>query len=253
MPPLRIPVDHDPGPVTGHRGKLRHAGRVGDDVPDLPAGHPVHQVGRLQQRGRRDDHRAELHRGQDDFPQRHDVAEHQQHPVAPSDAEVAQPRGHLRRPGRQFRVRQRHVGPVVGQDPQRRKVGVLGRDHVEPVQCPVELVEHRPLEGTPRRVVVVPVMKQQVACCPERVRRRSHAPIVAATSPRREDHLTAAYWSRDRADNRDRPGRTRAGQRTTQAHRRALRLLRRGRAPGRMAAHGQPARPPGARGPLRVA
>ena len=130
---------------------------------------------------------------------------------------------------------------------------MLGGDHVEPVERPVELVQRRPAKRTQRRVVVVPVTKQQVPGRPERGRRRSHGPIVAATSPRREDHLTTAYWSRDRADHRDRSGRTRAGQRTTQAHRRALRPLRGRRAPSRLAAHDRPARPPGARGPVRVA
>ena len=38
----------------------------------------------------------ELHRGQDDLPQRRHVAEHQQHPVAPRHAEPAQPARHLR-------------------------------------------------------------------------------------------------------------------------------------------------------------
>ena len=140
-------------------------------MPDLAPRDPVHQIGRLQQRGRRDDHGPELHRGQDDLPQRRHVAEHQQHPVAAPDAEAAQPVGDLRRPGGQLRVGQADINPVVADDPQRGPVRMLGRDHVEPVERPVELAEFGPGELAPRGFVVVPVAKQQVPRRAERARR----------------------------------------------------------------------------------
>jgi hypothetical protein len=126
-------------------------------VADLAARDTVRQVGGLQQRRGRDHHRAELHRGQDDLPQRRDVAEHQQYPVAAPDPEPAQPVRELRRPGRHRPERQAHVGPAVADDPQRGPVRVLGRDHVEPVQRPVELAELGPGELAPRGFVVGPV------------------------------------------------------------------------------------------------
>ena len=170
MPSVRRSADHDPRPLTRHLPELPQLGRVGDDVPDLAPGDPVGEVGRLQQRRRRDDHGPELHRGQDDLPQRRHVAEHQQHPVAAPDTEAAQPVGGLPRPGLQLAVGQAGV-PVVGQDPQRGPVRVLGRDHVEPVERPVELAEFGPGELAPRGLVVVSIAKQQVPCRAEGGRR----------------------------------------------------------------------------------
>ena len=154
---VRVPrqsrtVDHDPRPVPGQPGELGRRNRVGDDVPDIAPHETVGQVGGLQQRRGRDDHRAELHRGQDDLPQRRHVAEHEQHPVAAPDPEPAQPVRDLRRTRRQRAVRQAHVGPVVGDDPQPGPVRVLGGDHVEPVQRPVELVQVRPGELASARI-----------------------------------------------------------------------------------------------------
>ena len=40
-----------------------------------------------------------------------------------------------------LRVAEPSLGPVVADHPQRDPVGVLGGDHVEPVQRPVELVQ----------------------------------------------------------------------------------------------------------------
>ena len=161
----------DPRPLARYLAELHQLGRIGDDVPDLAPGDAVDQVGRLQQRRRRDDHGPELHRGQDDLPQRRHVAEHQQHPIAAPDAEAAQPVGHLRRPGGQLPVGQADVKPFVGDDPQRGPVRMLARDHVEPVERPVELVEFGPGELAPRGFVVVPVAEQQIPRRAERSRR----------------------------------------------------------------------------------
>ena len=204
------------------------------DVPDLPARHPVRQVGRLQQRdagmitapsfivARMTSHSGAT------LPSISSTRSPRRH------AEPAQPAGHLRRPRRQRPVGQRDVGLVVADDPQRGPVRVLGRDHVEPVERPVELVQRGPGERAPRRVVVVAVARAAGPAPPGTrpskkswAYRGSYLPLRGKITP-----LTA-YWSRDRADNRGGPGRTRAGQRTTQAHRRALRPLRGRRPPGR--------------------
>ena len=92
--------------------------------------------------------RAELDRREHDLPQRHDVAEHQQHVVAAPHAEAAQPVRHLRRTGppsprssppRRSRRRRPRAARVRSR--------VLGGDHVEPVERPVELVQRGPGEG----------------------------------------------------------------------------------------------------------
>ena len=134
----------------------------------LPRVDPVRQVGGLQQRRGGDDDRAELHRREHHLPQRDDVAEHQQHVVAAPHPEAAQPVRHLAGPGRHGRVADRLVRPVVADHPQREPVRVLGGDHVEPVERPVELVQRRPGEAGRGRGVVGPVGEQQVARRAER-------------------------------------------------------------------------------------
>jgi hypothetical protein len=144
--------------------------RLGDHVPHVTPGDPVLEVGGLQQRRGRDDDRAEFHRREHDLPQRDDVAEHQQHVVAAAHPEAAQPVRHLRGPGRHRRVAQRLVGPVVADHAQREPVGMLGRDHVEPVERPVELVKRGPGEPGHGRGVLGPVGDQQVTRRAERAR-----------------------------------------------------------------------------------
>ena len=61
------------------------------------------------------------------------------------------------------------VAAVVGHDAQRDPVRVLGGDHVEPVERPVELVKLGPGEFAPGGVVVVPQPQQQVSRGPERL------------------------------------------------------------------------------------
>ena len=162
VPAVGVAPDHDPGPRAGDAGELRRLGLLGHHVPHVAPRHPVFQVGRLQQRRRGDDDRAQLHRRQHHLPQRDDVAQHEQHPVAAPHPEPAQPGRDLRRPRRQAPVADRLVGPVVADHPQRDPVGMLGRDRVEPVEGPVELVQLRPAELGPGRVVVLAVVQQQV-------------------------------------------------------------------------------------------
>ena len=80
--PSTAPPTRDPRVVAGHVGELGRVGRRRDDVARVAALDAVAQVGGAEQRRRRDDHRAELHRGQHRLPQRDLVAEHQQHAVA---------------------------------------------------------------------------------------------------------------------------------------------------------------------------
>jgi hypothetical protein len=162
---------HDDGrPIAGDLGEFSDLVGLCDHVAHVAAHHPVLQVGRLKQRRGRDDDRAELHRGEHDLPQRDDVAEHEQHVVAAPHPQATQPVRHLPGSGRHGRVADRLVGAVVADYAQRQPFGMLGGDHVEPVERPVELVERGPGEAGHGRVVVGPVGKQQVTRRPERAR-----------------------------------------------------------------------------------
>ncbi len=155
-------ANDDAGPVPAEPVKLRPELLLGHHVPDVAPVDAVGEVVRAEQGTGRDDHHAELDRGEDDLPQFGDVAQHEQQPVAAPGAEGAQPVGHLVRPGRQLAVGQRGRA-ALGDHPQRLLAGVLGRDHVEPVQRPVELVKLRPGELADGRVVVLAVAQQQVS------------------------------------------------------------------------------------------
>ena len=164
VPAVRRVAHRDAGPGPGQVAEPRGVHGLGDDVPDIAARDPVRQVLRAQQRGRRDDDRAELHRGQDDLPQRRDVAEHHQYPVAAAHAEPAQPVGDLVGAGGELGVAEPDVA-VGRHHAQRVALGMLGGEHVEPVQCPVEFVKVGPGELGPGGLVVGAVAQQQVARC----------------------------------------------------------------------------------------
>jgi hypothetical protein len=162
----------DRGPAAAQAVEPGGQAGLGHHVPDVAARYPVGEVGRTEQRAGRDDNHPELHRRQDDLPQRRDVAQHQQQPVAAAGPEFAQPVGNLAGPGGQLAVAEAGGGVAVGHDPQCGPVGVLGRDHIEPVQRPVELLQRGPGELTSGRRVVVAVPQQQVTGGPEGGRRR---------------------------------------------------------------------------------
>ena len=82
---------------------------------------PVGEIVCGQQRRCGDDHGAELHRRQHDFPQRDDVAEHQQDAVAAFDAEGAQAVGDAVGPFGQFG--EGEPGGAVADDDQGGLVG----------------------------------------------------------------------------------------------------------------------------------
>jgi len=129
----------DAGVVPRHSVELRSALRR-DDVPDAAAVHPVLEVlGAQQRRGGAEDG-AELHGGEGDFPQLGDVAEHDEDPVAATDALLAEEVGHAVRPVAHLREGVR-LGRAVVCDDVERGVSVVARDHVEVVERPIEPVE----------------------------------------------------------------------------------------------------------------
>ena len=128
---------------------------------DVAAGEAIGQVGGREQRRRRDQHDAELHRREHRHPQLRHVAEHQQHPVAPDDAEIAQA---VREPvgrRRQLAEREPRLAAVLRHDVQRQPVP--RRDPIEPVERPVELAELGPRELALRPRIVAAACEQQVA------------------------------------------------------------------------------------------
>ncbi len=107
-------------------------------MADTPTLEPVEQVGPGEQRGGRDDDRAKLHRRQHHFPQRDDVAEHQQDAITPGDAQRAQAvRDAVRACGQLGEAQFRRA---IADDLQCRPVGerTLRQLGVEPIERPVE-------------------------------------------------------------------------------------------------------------------
>ena len=123
----------------------------------------VEQVVAGQQRGRRDHHRAELHRRQHDLPQRHDVAEHQQDAVA---ALARRARAGSWRPGSERSAISAKVSlcssPPSSTIHKRRPVVAVGHA-VEIIERPVEPVEHRPAEIAIGPFVILAGFEQEIA------------------------------------------------------------------------------------------
>ena len=140
-------------------------GRVhgrGDDHPHPAALEAVDQVVAAEQLRGRDHHRADLDAGQHQLPQRHLVAQHQQHPVAARNAQRFEP---VRDPGRSrrhLRIADDLLAAVVGDDPQRGAVVVV-RQVVEVVQRPVEMRQLWPAKARLRSVMVAAVGQQKIA------------------------------------------------------------------------------------------
>ena len=164
-------------------GKLLQVLVADHQVPDLAAADAVLEVLRRQQGGGGNDHRAQLDGGQHHLPQRHLVAQHQQHPVAPGHAQGAQPVGDLVGAPRHLGEAELRLPAILLHDPQRRGVVVPGHD-VEVVQGPVELGEGGPAEVPVGGVVVLAVGLQEVPGGEEalqcgRARRCRHVPSLS--------------------------------------------------------------------------
>ena len=95
------------------------------------------------------------------------VAEHQQHAVAASCAELAQEVGDLRfeRADSSANEPDRLVAVLVD-DVQRRRL-VAARHRIEVVERPVEVVERRPPERPKGRFIVGAMLQAEIACIAE--------------------------------------------------------------------------------------
>lgn len=125
---------------------LAGAGLVGHDVADLAPYQSVFDVldGELSRCGNHD--RADLDGGEHRLPERQRIGQHQQHPVAASDALIGQVTGQSSRSLVEFpETDPGQLGPGGGvTDQDERRLVSLGRVNREPVPGPIELVEHRP-------------------------------------------------------------------------------------------------------------
>ncbi len=162
-------ADADQCQALGDPGELCGFLRAGDDVPHAAARKTIKQIGLREQGGGGDDDGAELHGGEHGFPQRHDVAEHEQDAVAAADAERAQAVGEP--VGAFGEFGEAALRRAVTDDFQRELASVVagGKFRVEPIQRPVEAIQHRPAEIAIGGVVVRAVREQEIArgleCC----------------------------------------------------------------------------------------
>ena len=162
LPARRRAADDDPRVVAGEVVELGGIRGAGDHVAHPAAGEAVEQVVAGQQRGRRHDHRAELHRRQHRLPQRHDVAQHQQHAVAAAHAKRTEVVGDPVRARRHLGERHLDLAAALVDLPQRRPLVAAG-DRVEVIERPVEAFEHRPGEVAIGGGVVLAPFEQEIA------------------------------------------------------------------------------------------
>ena len=155
-------ADRDAGQRTGD---VREAvGQLGlrDDVSHPTPLDAVGDVRGREQRARGNHHRAQLGEREDALPELGAVTEHEQGPVAPAYAVVAQPAGERIGPRAQLGERQSRLDVAVIDDPEARPI-IAGSDGVEPIEAPVEGLGTRPPKLAVRRLVVGAVPEQEVA------------------------------------------------------------------------------------------
>jgi hypothetical protein len=151
-------ADHDPRVHAWHVVELGRVRRWHDDVTGVPALHAVEQIGGAEQRRSGDDHRAELHGGQDRLPELDLVTEHDDHPVTAGDAVLPQPVRHLIRARAQLGKGAPGLAAFRLDDPQRRPITAVHRYRVEPVQRPVEFCKRgRAIVTVGRRIILAVV------------------------------------------------------------------------------------------------
>ncbi len=172
-PALDGAADRDPGVRPGHLVELGRVLGAHDHLPDPAAGDTVAQVGGAEQRGGGDDDGAQFHRGERRLPQLGLVAEHDEDPVLGAHALGAQPVGDAIRALGHLREGEGGLGAVLLDDAQGRAV-VPGRDGVEPVERPVEVLGPGPGETLVGRRIVLAMCQQEIPRTTERLTRRRH-------------------------------------------------------------------------------
>ena len=159
--------------------ELVHVAAVGDEHPGVPARHPVGEVGGGELRRGRDDHGAHPDGAEHHLPQRDDVAEDDEQPVAAPQPQRVQVLGHGHRALRELGEGQPRLA-VALQHPEGDAVRVLVREPVEPLGREVEQGQLGPAESGVGDVVVVSVLHQEVAGRAEVLVQRRHGRDVTA-------------------------------------------------------------------------
>ena len=160
--------DQEPSVAAGQVMELRRALGVGDDVPHLAPRHPVRKVDAAELRGRRHEDDTELHGGQQRLPQRRHIRKHEQQTVSAPGAKAAEQIGDAIAARAELRERAPDLGRLVVNQPEREAV-VVGCVVVEPVQGPVESVEHRPAEIAAGILIALAVSQETIAGIQERL------------------------------------------------------------------------------------
>ncbi len=130
-------------------------------MPDAAAFDAVLEVGRREQGRRRADHGSQLHQGQGDLPERHDVAEHDEDAVAAPHAAFTQEVGDPVRPFAHRGEGQPRVAAVLVDHPQRETIVAL-REGIEIIKRPIETIELWPAESRVGGCVVFAVSDQEI-------------------------------------------------------------------------------------------
>jgi hypothetical protein len=110
--------------------------RIRDHVTYAAALDPVVDIGARQLRCRWNHNGAKADRREHGFPERHDVCEHEENPIAPLHAGVTQITGNTPRAVEQFSERDRFRSLV--RDDTQRDAPIALRELIEPVRGPIE-------------------------------------------------------------------------------------------------------------------
>jgi hypothetical protein len=169
VPSRRGGRERDAGALARQCVEFAGALRIRHHVADGAALEAVGQIGATELRGGRHHDEPELHGAEERFPERNDVGEHDEDAVPATRAERLQPVRDLVASRRQLREGERRLGRVVARQPEGGPC-VVPRVCVEPVERPVEAVEHRPAEFADGLVVSLAPGEQQRPRLEERLR-----------------------------------------------------------------------------------
>src|SRR4029079_14891513 len=145
MPPWRPVADGDSAERACHVVELRRVGGPRDNVADASAVDAVLQICGRQQRRSRGHDETELDRVEQRFPESDFVTEHQQQAVALPGTKAGQEIGNAIRCDRELREGTDGLSSVL-LDEMKGWTGVIGRDDIEVVERPVEMLLSRPFE-----------------------------------------------------------------------------------------------------------
>ena len=142
--------------------EFRRIGGIGNHETRAATGEAVLQIIAGQKRGGGDHHGAELHRRQHHFPQRHDIAEHEQDAITTLHAKCAEPIGDA--VGRHRKLGKAALSRAIAND---AKCGAgtmrtSGQLSIKPIKRPVEVIQFRPTEIAIGGGVIATLRQQEI-------------------------------------------------------------------------------------------